>query len=284
MPTINIEQFDSSGLEEVWWAKNDSSGYPMGPTGTLANGADASMSQLLGANSLNLPLQQPRQVNVPGDDGVSSVFFFQPEALPSGDLAIGTFDVNFFSQAQGTKVYADGDWDTVVGAVNSPTYSQFTMMTVSQGKSKASGSSGQAGYMVKIFPKVQVVPLADAGLSNATATSFTHALIANKSSIKPWGAAFSVANDGTTEAAVIGPFWSEFRPLIHTFVGDGSTATVTLAKLPQAASANKVKLWEDGTALALTTDFTVVQATGVVTLVAPLPAAGAKVIIRYERA
>src|SRR5690242_15449950 len=109
--------------------------------------------------------------------------------------------------------------------------------------------------MVKFYPKVQIVPLGDAGISNAQATSFTHALIANKSSKKPWGLAFSASNDGTTEAVGIGPFLSENRVLLHTHIGDGSDTSVTLAKTPAAANGNKVKLFQDGVLKTYTTHY-----------------------------
>lgn len=279
--TANIEQFTSAGVEEAWWARNSSAGYPMGATGSLTNGSDASMQRLLGVNSVNLNLQQPRQVNVPGDDGVQSIFLFKPEVLPSGDLVLGVFDVNFFSQAQGTNVYADGDWDMVIGQPDAITLSDMTLMTISQGKSKMSGSSGQAQWMVKIYPKVQVVPLADAGISNAAATSFTHALIANPSSTTPWGTLISAAFTSVTEGAVLGPFLSEGRPLIHVHVGDGSDTTLTLAKTPTAANGNKVKLWQNGTAKTYTTDYSV---SGTTFTFAAAPGAGVVSVIRYERA
>ncbi len=277
--TANVEKFTSAGIQLAWWALNNSNGYPMGTTGTIANGSDSSLTQLQGINSISLNIQQPRQVNVPGDDGVQSVFFFEPEALPSGDLALGVFDATFASRSQGTLVYADGDWNVPVLQPNLPTYASMTLMTVSQGKSAASGSVGQAQWMVKIFPKVQAVTLGDAGLSNATDTSFTHALIANKSDKLPWGTSFSLTNNGTTQAAVYGPFLSEGKPMLHVHVGDASDTTLTLAQTPSAANGNKVKLWQDGTAKTYTTHYTV---SGTTFTFAAAPGAGVVSVIRYE--
>lgn len=251
----------------------------MGATGSLANAADASMQRLLGVDSINVSLQQPRKVTVTGDDGPQSIFFFEAAELPGGDLVLGVFDANFLSQAQGTKNYADGDWNVPVLQPGSPTFNNMTILTMSQAKSRQSGSSGNPGYMAKIYPRVQAIPLADSGLSNAQGTNFTHALIANKSDKTPWGTSLSVANNGTTEAAVLGPFFSEGRVLIHTHVGDNSDTTLTLAETPYAASANKVKLWQNGVAKTFTTDFSV---SGTTFTFAAAPAAGVKSVIRYE--
>lgn len=277
--TANVTQFTSAGVQLAYYAINNSNGYPFGTTGTIANGADASMGQLLGINDINLNLQQPRQVNVKGDDGVKSVFFFEPESLPSGSLAVGVFDANFISRAQGTKVYTDGDWSVPVLQPDLPTYASMTLLTISQGKSAASGSVGQAQWMSKFYPKVQVVPLGDTGLSNAKDTSFTHALIANKSDKLPWGTSFSVANNGTTQAAVYGPFLSEGKPLLHTHVSNASDVAFTLAQTPSAATANKIKVYRNGTLLTITTDWSI--STDTITLVSA-GTAGDVVVCRYE--
>lgn len=279
--TTNIEQFASAGVDRAYWARNNSSGYAMGPTGTLANGADASFSRLLGVQSFGVTLQDPRRINIEGDDGVQGVFFFESAELPSGDLVLGVLDVNFYAQGQGTRVYADGDFDVVVGQPSGATYNQISIITNSQAQSKMSGSSGQAGWMGKQYPKVQVVPKGDAGLSSAAGTNFTHALIVNKSDKMWWGQSFTAANHGATEAAVYGPYYSEYRVCGHTHVSDASDLTFTLGYLPAAANGNKVKLWRNGTALDYTTDFTVNASTGVVTLVAA-GSAGDIVEVRYE--
>jgi hypothetical protein len=279
--TTNIEQFSSAGIDRAYWARNNSNGYAMGTTGTLANGADASFSQLVGVQSFGVTLQEPRKVNIEGDDGVQSVFFFESAELPSGDLVLGVFDVNFYAQTQGTRVYADGDFDVILGQPGAATYNQISIITNSKGQSKMAGSSGQAGWMVKMYPKVQVVPKGDAGLTSAGATNFTHALIVNKSDKMWWGESFTVANHGTTEAAVFGPLSSEYRVCGHTHVSDAADLTFTLTYLPAAANGNKVKVRRNGTALAYTTDYTVNASTGVVTLVAA-GTAGDIVTVRYE--
>jgi len=277
--TANIEQFTSAGVETAYWARNNSAGYPAGATGSLANGSDASMQRLLGIDSINVAVQQPRKVTVTGDDGPQSIFFFEAAELPSGDLVLGVLDVNFIAQAQGTKVYADGDFDMITLQPDLPTYNNMTFITNSQAKSRMSGSSGQAGYMTKIYPKVQAIPLGDAGLSNAAGTTFTHALIANKSDKKPWGASFSLTNDGTIAAPIMGPFYSEGRVCMHTHISDASDLAFTLANTPLAANANKVKAWRNGTALAYTTDFSV---SGAVLTLAAAGSAGDVVVARYE--
>lgn len=279
--TVNVEQFNSAGFESLYWAVNDANGYPKGAAGVLANGADASMGRLLGVNRMALQPGRPRQVNVPGDDGVQAVYFFQPAELPSGDLVCGVFDVNFVAKSQNMLVYADGDFDVVILNPDSPTYKNMTLLTNSQGKSAASGSVGNEGFQVKILPRVQVVPMGDAGIENARDTSYTHALIASKSDKLPWGASITLANHGTVAGAQMGPFFSENRVLLHTFVADGTAVTFTLAELPAAANGNKVKAWKNGVLQAYTTNYTVNASTKVLTLAAA-GSAGDIWVVRYE--
>lgn len=279
--TTNIEQFASAGLDNLWWAVNVSGGsYPYGTAGTIANGSDAGMGRLLGVQSLSVQIPQPRRANSMGDDGTQASWVFQPIESPTGDLVLGVFDLNFVAKSQGAKVYADGDFDTVAMFIENATYNQMTIVTNSQAKSRMSGSSGEAGWLTKIYPRVQVVPLGDAGLENGRETTFTHALTIDKSDKKPWGTSFSTTNDGTASAGVI-TFFSNNRVTMHTHVSDASDLTFTLSKLPAAASAAKVKAWRNGTALTYTTDFTVNASTGVVTLVSA-GTAGDVVVVRYE--
>jgi hypothetical protein len=280
MPT-SVEKFASAGTDITFWARNSSGGYPMGATGTLANAAESGMLQLYGVQTQNLTVQQPRRVNVTGDDGVVAQFIFQPEELPGGDLVVGVFDADLVAQSQGIKVYTDGDWSVTGLQPEAPVYSDLTLIVNSQAKSKDSGSSGSGGYMVTIYPKVNIVPLGPTGLTSAGPTAFSHALIANKSDKLPWGTSFSTSNNGTTQMAVYGPFFSENRVTIHTHISDGSETTFTLDKTPVAANGNKVKVYRNGTLLTYTTDYTVDVGTRVVTLDAAGTAADVHTC-RYE--
>jgi hypothetical protein len=276
--TNNVDQFNSAGLERVYWAVNSSAGYPYGVTGSIANGADAGMGRIIGAQNFNLPLQPPRQVSIPGDDSVQAIYFFQPETLPNGDMVLGNIDLNLWAKSQGIKNYTDGDWDAVVGQPDSPTFSQLTLITNSQAKSAASGSVGNAGWFVKVYPRVQLVPIGDQGQTAAGATNFTHQMIANVTDKLPWGTSFSVANNGTTRGASY-MFYSENRVSLHTHVADASDVAFTLSYTPAAATANKIKVYRNGTLLTITTDWTVSGST--VTLQAA-GSAGDVVVCRYE--
>lgn len=275
----NITQYNSAGLDSVYWAVNNSAGYPCGTAGTLANGADASMARLVGVQSLNLPMQAPREVNISGDDGSQGIYLFPPESLPNGDIVLGNMDLTLWAKAQNMKVYADGEYSGVVGQPDSPSFLNMTFIVNAQAKSAQSGSVGNAGYRVKVYPKVQAVPIGDSGQTSAAGTSFTHRLIANVSDKLPWGQSFTEANHGTTRAAVY-EFFSDYRVLLHTHVSDASDTGITLSFTPAAATAGKIQLWRNGTLLTITTDWSVSSST--ITLVSAGTAADV-VVVRYAR-
>lgn len=277
--TNNVEAFNSAGLERVLWAMNSSAGYPYGTAGAIANGGDAGMGRLIGTQNINLPLQPPRQVPISGDDAPQAVYFFAPEQLPSGDLVLANIDVNLWAKSQGINVYADGDWDVITGQPDNLTFNQMTLITTAQAKSAMAGSVGNAGWMTTIYPRVQIVPIGVQSQANATASNFSHQLIANRFDALPWGTAMSVANQGTTGGAQYGPFYSENRVALHTHVGDGTDTAVTLTYTPAAATAAKIKVYQAGVLMTITTDWTVSGST--ITFVVA-PAAGVVTVIRYE--
>lgn len=275
----NIDTFNSAGLARLDYAFNSAAGYPYGTSGIIANGGDAAMGQLVGAQNLNLPLQPPRQVPIGGDDGPQAIYNFEPESNPSGDMNLANVNLNLWAKSQGMNVYADGDWDVAVGQPEGAQFKQLTLISHAQAKSAQSGSVGNAGYMVKIYPRVQIIPIGDQGQGNAAATNFTHKLIANKFDTLPWGTAMSVANQGTTRAAFYGPFYSENRVALHTHVSDANDTGFTLTYTPAAATAAKIKIYRNGTLLTITTDWTI---SGKVVTLGAAGSAGDVVICRYE--
>lgn len=280
--TTNIDQFNSAGLVEILWGRVDANGYLNGLTGALANGADDGMALLPAPQSFNLQLQQPRRVNINGSNGVEAVYFFEADTLPNGDMVLGAIDLTLIAKAQNTKTYADGDWDVPILQPSGATFNRLCLITIADAKSSQSGSVGNAGYMVKVYPNVQIVPLGDAGLSNAQGTTFTHAMIASKFDMLPWGALLSVANNGATRAVVYGPFFAENKVAAHTIIGDGSALTVNLDFTPSAYNGNKIRVWDNGTPLVYGAGAGKYQGATVVITFGTALVAGHKIEIVYE--
>jgi hypothetical protein len=286
--TTTVDQFNTAGLERVEYTLIDAMGIMAGPAGVLAAGADDGMASLALPQSFNLALQQPRQVNIEGANGVGAVYFFEPNTLPNGTMVLGAVDLNLLTRSTDTLIVADGDWDVPILQPDSPTFRRLCITTVAEAKSSESGSVGNAGYAGQVWPNVQLVPLGAAGLANAQGTTFTHALIASKFDRLPWGVSLTDLVNGTTGGVAYGPFFSEGRFSLHALQGDGSVTTVSLDHTPSAYNGSKIKVWDVdmstgvGTALvygAGAGKYT--AATNVVTF-GTATAAAHRAVIRYE--
>ena len=275
----NVSQFATAGIDSLYWGVNDANGYVKGTTGSVAQNAIAGLGRLLGAQSLGLQIQEPQQVTILGDDGPICSFFFAPNQLPSGQLELGVIDLTMAMKAQGTNVYADGIYDVPVFQPKDFNFASLTLLIASQAQAEESGNAGNPGFAVSVYPKITLVPKGPQGYGSAAETKFTHAIVANRSAVWPWGKAQTAANEGTTESAVWGPVFAENRIMLDTFVLNGTDKTFTLTQTPAADDADHVRIWLNGTELTYTTDF---ANTGTaLTLVAAHTAADIGVV-RYE--
>ncbi len=274
----NTIQYNSAGLSRVYWAANNTAGYPAGAAGSIANGSDASMAWLVGAENFNLPVQAPRVVNVLGDNDVQATYYFNPAQAPSGNLVLANIDLTFFAKAVETKVYADGVYSGVVIQPSLPIFNNMTFVINSDAKSAQSGSVGNAGFRVGIYNRVQVVPIGDQGRQDSAAASFTHQLVANKSDKLPWGLAYSDANHGTTRGSGY-EFFSPYPICLHTHVSNASDVDIVLTYEPAGTTAAEIQVWRNGTLLTITSDWTVSGST--ITLAAA-GTAGDVVVVRYQ--
>jgi len=99
----------------------------------------------------------------------------------------------------------------------------------------------------------------------------------------PWGETISNVNYGLTQAWKSDPYWSPYPITYHTYVGDGGAAqTVTLDETPTAADGDAVQIWDNGSKLVYTTNYTVVTSTKVVTFVGTDPADTQFAVIKYQ--
>jgi hypothetical protein len=108
-------------------------------------------------------------------------------------------------------------------------------------------------------------------------------LIFNERGVHPWGATILDADYGLTQGWQKGPYWSPYPITYQTYIGGGGAAqTVTLSETPAAASGNALQIWDNGTALVYTTNYSVVTTTKVVTFVGTDPAAAHVAVMRYQ--
>jgi len=261
----------------------DTSGYAMGITGSLANGSDAGSYQMMGVKTGDMQLPEPDKTDITGDDRFLGAFVWPLSASPSGSIEAAVYDQDLFTALEGTTKRALGGAELHVLGGQEASPKDVCMVFQSEAKSQTTGFAGLSKKFGIIVPKAAVSVLGPSTFNERGEINARLAVTIQSADKYPWGEALSVANEGVTNGVMI-PFTSDYWVDIHAFVGDGSTTTVTLDHTPAGDGTGtpaRVLVWKNGTALTVTSDFTVNTSTKVVTFVTA-PAAGDKVIIWYE--
>lgn len=277
--TANVEVFSIGASTIMLWAKR-SGNYPYGSTGTISNGADASMARYTGFANLALTVPDAPIEPIVADGGVIGQFLGTPLEVVSGALTARVLDMNFHAAAEGRLIYADGDHDAMIFSQTCNTYGGLALVINSKAKSQASGSTGESGwYVTELFNvEIQTKPIGLDGTSFAV-KDVPYVLNFNTVDTELNGVSFATGTNYGVKKGFMRHYWSENPVCYHTHVGDNSDTTLTLAYTPAANSAAKVKLWQDGTAKTYTTDFSV---SGTAFTFVAAPGAGVKSVIRYE--
>jgi len=261
----------------------DTSGYAMGITGSLSNGSDAGSYQVQGVKAGDFQLPEPDKTDITGDDRFLGAFVWPLSASPSGSIEMAVYDQDLFVALEGTTKRTLGGAELHVLGGEEASPQDVCMIFQSEAKSRTSGYVGLSKKFGLIIPKASVSVLGPSTLNERGEINARLSVTIQTADQYPWGEAFSLANEGVTNGVMI-PFTSDYWVDLHAFVGDGTATTVTLDHTPAGDGTGtpaRVKVWKNGTALTVTTDFTVNTSTKVVTFTSA-PAAGDKVEIWYE--
>lgn len=279
-------KFDMTGIKRMDFAVLDTNGYPEGLTGVLSNGSDDGLYRLEGIKTADLSLGNPDLVNIVGDGRFQSAYLFPPGAAPQGTIEGAIYDMVAAVALDGTKKVTKGHWDMHVLGGAEADYKDVCAIFTGWGKSKTSGYRGKTIYWGYLVPKMQLVLLGTSAMQERSAVQARFFAAISEADKYPWGEALTVASEGVTGGVMI-PFSGVYPMTMHTFVGDGATATVVLDETPagdDTASPTAVFIYNatDGAPLVTTTDFTVTPATKTVTFQAGhIPAAGKVCVIYY---
>lgn len=280
---VNISKFISAGLDRVYWGVLGTDGYVKGVAGTISNGSDSSMG-LLYAASADMTFPEANRVNIVANDVKIGTFTFQSTDTSSFTLELGASDLDFIAKAQGSTVYTLEDWNIGVMRPGEYTVTNIVLLLCSQSQSYASGSIGSAGYHNILLPNVSLVYQGKSGISAQGEEAFQFSATVNTVDTLPWGQTVSDTDFGVTSADAF-EWYSENRVCMHTHIGDGTDDEMVLTYTPAAATAAKVLLFTEGTALTYTTDYTANTGTKTVTFQAgAIPAAGEVSVCVYEHA
>jgi hypothetical protein len=279
-------QFDMTGIKRMEAALLDTNGFPEGLSGSLSNGADEGFYRVEGIQNPDLSMGSPELVTILGDGRFQSAYVFPPGAAPQGNIDGAIYDMDFAVAIDKSKKVTKGHWAMHVLGGREAEYLDVAGIFTGWGKSKTTGYRGKTLYWGYMVPKMQIALLGTSPMQQRNAVQVRMFVAVSEADMYPWGEAFTVANEGVTGGVMIP--WSGVYPItMHTFVGDGTTATVVLDETPagdDTATPQCVFVYNATGAeeLTTTTDYTVVVATKTLTFQAgAIPAAGEVHVIYY---
>jgi hypothetical protein len=278
---VNTSIVVTAGVAKFQFALVDSDGYMQGPAGALAQGAQRGMGIAAGIKRAGGTANDPRTLQSTGDDGIFRInWIFPAEADGNLDLAFAPFNMDFLAKITSSKVYSDGEWNTVGMEVNTdPSEAQLCLLVNVQAK-EADADMGKTRWFNVCYPLICLYPRF--GLhEEATDATWQYTGVPSRSAKTPWGVAFDIANWGFTRAP---RFVSTSRlPMTqHALVGNASANVMNLDYTPASDDTGYVvKVYKEGVPLTPTTGFTVNPGLKTITL-AVTPTAGQRVVARYE--
>jgi hypothetical protein len=270
-------------LGYLWRADND--GYAMGLTGELANGEDAGLYEILAVQTAALEIPDPERTNILGNNHFQAAFIWPLGESPAGNVQCAAYDMDLAVNLDGTKVFEIGDIAHHVLGASSGQIQDVGLLLSASAVAKTAGYKGRFLRFGYLCPAVQAVFKGIGQFNQRGEAPVSMALVVNESDRFPWGQDMSLDTHGTVGGLMV-PWFAWHYTMLHTFVGDGTTSTVTLAKTPagdHTASPAKVTVYNEGTPLTPTTDWTLVPATRVLTFQAgAIPGAGERCEIYYQ--
>lgn len=275
--TDNLNKFNALGAKSCYYAvwHATSSNYISGTNSALAAGEDSGMDRLLGLSEFTANTPAASSVGVGGDNGNISSFMVTPADAPSGNTVFGAFDQTFDTIATDREIKTEGPHDLIGTSSGCNVFVPVFIVVNSPAYSQESGSIGEAGYQVTEFLYVFAQGMSVNTMSLNTPHDYTHSLTFNDRGVTPWGETITNGNYGRTRLWKIGPYWSTHPVFYHTYDGTGGAAqTFTLDKVPYADDGDALQIWDNGSKLAHTTNYTVSATTGLVTFVGTDPASG----------
>lgn len=285
MPVYTIESNTNivgvAGLYKAQYAITDTDGFPMGPTGSIAQGAHRGMGIHVGVKKAGGPAGEPRVVDQTGDDGTYlQKFIFGSTKIGEMDLTFEVDNMDFYAAISNLKVFQIGEWNGVGIETDTVPTARTCFVFNSQAKD-ADADFGDVRWVNMFYPLVTTYPLFEA-VEEAKSLAYPYRGAPVRAAVTPWQVAFTKATHGFTRAARF-KLISRYPLTMHTFVGNASATVITLDYSPSTDDTGYgMWVWKEGTLLTRTVDYTVNIATKKITLNGTAPTAGQRILVLYE--
>ncbi len=270
-----------AGLARLQFAVVDADGYPNGPAGALAQGAQRGMGIHTAVKRAGGQSPEPVTVYAKGDDNKFKMGFqFSPEGTGSLDLNFGIYNMDFLAAVTATKIHTLGEWNAVLEETNVDPNTNTLCLLMNITAKEADADSGKPRWVNLFYPLTTIAPRY-ASHEEVAAADWPYTGTPQLAAKYPWGLAFSTSNNGATRATKA-RLTSRYPLTMHTLVGNGAVTAMNLDYSPASDDTGfVVKVFRDGVELTKTTDFTVNPGLKKITLNS-IPTAGQKVVALYE--
>lgn len=276
----NINSQSASDVSDVWWGVL-SSGYVEGTSGAIANGGDSGMGRFPAASDISPSIPSLPNINLDSDLGADGAVKGVPTESATATITGGVIDQIIAAAATNRLIKEEGPHDYLGGSQLCLTFNPMCFVINRPGAVRDSGANyGQLGWEVtEIWNSLADVKQFNQVGRGVQAQQIVE-LTVNHVGKTIWGETVTSADFGVTRLWGLEPYWSQYPVNYHTFKGDGATVTFTLDETPASEDGDALQAWADGSKQAYTTNYTVVAATKVVTLVAA-PSAGVRWVFKY---
>lgn len=252
----NIERAAARGLEYVgalFYVNNT----PNGSTSTALTDGEDSGAARLRTKSFDVNLPEADRTPQTSDNGRLVTIVLQPQETIGGTMTLAEWNAPLVAHLSGTKVYADGVYDTVETVPSTYAYGRVGFVINSPAKATDPTNFGNAGYMVREITNAEG-QITGGGITENNYVDRPISVTVNNGSNKLGGPAYSETNDGTPTGAIL-EYASPYPVWFHTAVGDGSNLTVTLDYTPAGTGSNEVQVYDftNSSSVPVTSGFTV---------------------------
>lgn len=220
------------------------------PVGTAVSGSVGYYGiKHSGAKVLTINDPVPRVLPHIGDDKVLSLQILPSLEPANGELRIDKTNDIIDAIAGNVKQFQVGEANLLGGITDQRGFENTVgaiAYSFAQDTDPESTAFGATVWDFRIFPKATVFQR-DTGYGqevNERMYSFTPMYVR----AHLWGAAFSIATEGFTQAQIIRGV-SQYKPMFVSFLGDGAAVGFPFDSAVPAASADKIAVWKNGVLL-----------------------------------
>lgn len=249
MTTTAVTLPSGGFADSVYYGTQDSAGYLESNDGTAPSAADvdgAIMLQIVGLQDFPFAAEDPQTPSQRGNKGALARFVYPAAELPGSALAMGNSNYDFEALLTSQSVATIGGGKFIGRQGGAPTFKDMLLLAVGDAKSKNPGNAGgmwegRLIYYVNAYPKGRDT------FNDSAVPTYPSTVVANPSTVFPWGIAHSVAMGDNSFPYV--DFTWPYKPILQRFTGDNAVVSWNLGQNIAEDSADNIVAFSAGVEL-----------------------------------